>query len=407
MSFVQRMLGASAAPEARAITHSDLFGYNLENSHPHHGAHVSAEMAMQSSAVFACVRIISDSVSTLPLDFFREVKEARVPFRPIPVWAEFQGPTRRIDTISAMVVSMLLHGNAFAAIYRDRDDRIIDVMVLDPTTVSVELVDGEIKYRVLGGALLTAMDILHIPAMMMPGDLVGMSPIACARESISLSLAATTYGGAFFANGAVPGVAVEVPGELSDQGIRQLKKSWNDVHKGAANSHKLAVMTEGAKFTKVSVNPDDAQFLQTRQFQVSDITRIFGVPPHLVADASNSTSWGSGLAQQNTTFVQHTLRPLAERLETGFNWLMRSEGLPKNTFSKLVLDGLLRGDTMQRLESYEVGLRNGFYTIDEVRAWEDMPALTEEQKPKPAAPPAPPTTDTEESEEESEEDNDD
>jgi HK97 family phage portal protein len=387
MSFMTRLFGADSQ-ETRAMTHSDLWGMNVAEAGlaTAAGQNVTADTAMQVSTVFSCVRIISDNVSTLPLDIFNSENGTRKPFGKTPQWAKFQdGPLSKIDLMSQVTVSIMLAGNAFLATYRDATMRIIGLEVLDPETVTVRRVRGQTLYQINGGELLTRRDVLHIPGMMMPGALVGMNPIQYARESIGLSLSATQYGAAFFGNGALPGMTVEVPGELSDVGIKQLKRGWNDTHQGAGNSHKLAVLTEGAKFNQVTVNAKDAQFLETRQFQVTDITRIFGVPPHLVGDSSNSTSWGSGLAEQNTTFVQHTLRPMVERLETALNFLVRSEGLPDSVFVKLTLDGLLRGDTSERLASYAVGLASGFYTIDEVRAWEDLPPLPEASP----APPAP------------------
>jgi HK97 family phage portal protein len=380
MSVLGRALlggGGGGRLERRGTTFADLWGRGLDayGVRVASGQRVNSETAMQITAVFACVRILSDNVSTLPLDVFIRWDGVRKPFRPPPEWLAFKnGHLRKIDLLSQMVVSILLDGNAYVAVYRDADLRIVAMEVLDPARVQVRRDGADITYWV-NGARFSRLDILHVPGMMMPGALVGMSPVAYARETLGLSLAATEYGAAFFGNGALPGMVVEVPGELSDVGIQQLKLAWREVHQGAGNAHKLAVLTEGAKFTKVSVNPEDAQFLQTRQFQVPDVARIYGVPPHLIGDASGSTSWGSGLAEQNTAFVQHTLRPLVERIESGFNFLLRSEGLPDGAFVKLSLDGLLRGSNSERLDSYTRGIAAGFYTVDEVRAWEDLPPL--------------------------------
>ena len=378
MSIMKRILGVQA-DEQRATTFQDVWGKNLEDFGvaTAAGKNVNVETAMQVSAVFACVRIISDNVSTLPLDLYRTVGEGREKYTTVPEWAKFKFHFGKIDFLSQVAVSILTDGNAYVATHRDGGQQIIGLEVLDPATVTVKQVGIEHFYQINGGEYLTTREILHIPGMMLGGSHCGVSPIKYARESISLSLAATEYGAGFFGGGALPGMTVEVPGELSDVGIKALKRAWSDAHGGSGNAHKLAVLTEGAKFSKVTLDPDDAQFLQTRQFQVTDITRIFGVPPHLVGDSSNSTSWGSGLAQQNTTFVQHTLRPLVERIEAGLNWLIQSEGLPPGIFVKLSLDGLLRGDTQQRLDGYETGLRAGFYTINEVRDWEELPPLPE------------------------------
>jgi HK97 family phage portal protein len=381
VSIISRLLtGNEGAPGESRTTFADVWGRNLDayTSNNASGVSITSDTAMQITAVFACVRILSDNVSTLPLDTFINSGGGRKPFTPEPSWMRFEtGQLGKIDLLSQMVVSILLEGDAFVAIYRDASFRIISLQVLKPSTVTVEAKDGDVVYRINGGqAELTRMDILHVPGMMMPGALTGMSPVEYARESLGLSAAATQYGAAFFGGGALPGMTVEVPGELSTVGVKNLKRAWNDVHQGVGNSHKLAVLTEGAKFAKVTINPEDAQFLQTRQFQVPDVARIYGVPPHLIGDATGSTSWGSGLAEQNSAFVQHTLRPLVERMEAGFNWLLRSEGLPQGTFTKLTLDGLLRGSNKDRLDSYVAGLTAGFYTIDEVRAWENLAPIS-------------------------------
>jgi HK97 family phage portal protein len=386
VTVIRRLLtGNEGAPGEARTTFADVWGRNSSDygSNNSSGTNINADTAMQITAVFACVRILSDNVSTLPLDTFVSSGETRRPF-PAPQWMSFQlGGVGKIDIISQMVVSILLNGDAFVAIRRDGQFRVISLEVLNPADVTVHRVSGDTVYRINGGGSdLTRLDILHVPGMMMPGALTGMSPVEYARESLGLSAAATQYGAAFFGGGALPGMTVEVPGEMSNVGIKALKRAWNDVHQGAGNSHKLAVLTEGAKFTKVSVNPDDAQFLQTRQFQVPDVARIYGVPPHLIGDATGSTSWGSGLAEQNSSFVQHTLRPLVERIESGFNWLLHSEGLPADAFVKLTLDGMLRGSNKDRLESYVAGIEAGFYTIDEVRAWENLPPLPMSTKPQ-------------------------
>ena len=378
MSIIKRILGAQSS-EQRATTFQDVWGKNLDSfgAATAAGKNVTTETAMQVSTVFACIRIISDNVSTLPLELYLQTPQARERYPNVPEWAKFGSTVGKIDFINQLAVSILTDGNAYAATFRDGQNRIIGLQVLDPETVEVKKVGGQAVYLINGGSPLSSNDILHVPGMMFPASLTGISPITYARESISLSLAATEYGAKFFGGGALPGMVVEVPGELSEVGIKALKRGWNDAHAGAGNAHKLAVLTEGAQFSKVTIDPDDAQFLQTRQFQVTDITRIFGVPPHLVGDSSNSTSWGSGLAQQNTTFVQHTLRPLVERIEAGLNKLISSEGLPPGVFVKLALDGLLRGDTQQRLDGYATGLASGFYTINEVRDWEELPPLPE------------------------------
>jgi HK97 family phage portal protein len=384
--MIRSLLGLD---EKRSLSFQDVFGQGLDLTMYRgtaSGKHVGPESALTVSAVYGSVRILSDNVATFPVDSYIRWDGARKPFRPTPSWLAFeQGPHGKIEVLSQTMVSLLTAGNAYLALYRDPLGQVIFVEVLDPAQVTVQRAGADVRYTVNGTPGLTRMDVLHIPGMMLPGDLEGVSPITYARESIGLSMAATEYGAAFFGNGAIPGVAVEVDGPLSETGVKRLQAAWNEAHQGVGNAHKLAVLTEGAKFQKISVSPEDAQFLQTRAFQVSDIARIYGVPPHLLGDASGSTSWGSGLAEQNVAFVQHSLRPWVERIEAGLTHVMRTEGYPPGAFVKMNLDGLLRGDHERRMASYAVGIESGIYTVDEVRAWEELPPIPTSVEGEPTA----------------------
>lgn len=346
------------------------------------GKRVNTESALAVSAVYGSVRILSDSISTLPLGAYKAAGESRIRLEPYPEWLGFdRGPYGRIDVLSQIMVSLLTDGNAYIVTYRDRTGMVVWTEVIDPQAVSVERDGAALKYRINGSEQLTAMDVLHIPGMMLPGAITGMSPIQYARESIGLSIASTEYGAAFFGNGAIPKTVVETSSAMSEDGINRLKAAWQDTHGGSGNSNKLAVLTEGAKFSTVSIAPDDSQFVETRAFQVADIARIYGVPPHLLADSTGSTSWGSGLAAQNATFLQHSLRPWIERIEYGLTRTLISEGRGRDAFVKLNVDGLLRGDNKDRMDSYDKGLRSGLYTINEVRALEEMPPVDWGDKP--------------------------
>lgn len=408
--MIRELLGMKT--ERRSMTFQDVWGSGadliLGGRRTASGKTVNPETALTVSAVYGSIRILADNVSTFPIDSFIRRDGARKPYRPRPEWLEFrEGPFGKIEVLGQTMVSLLTDGNAYLATYRDRLGRIVWVEVLDPAAVSVERNGHELTYRV-NGQPVTRMDVLHIPGLMLPGAIEGISPIAYARESIGLSMAATEYGASFFGNGAVPGALVEVPGTLSEAGLRMMKASWQAAHGGSGNAHKLAVLTEGAKFTQVSISPEDAQFLQTRQFQVSDIARIYGVPPHLLGDTQKSTSWGSGLAEQNVAFVQHSLRPWVERIEAALTYAMHTEGHPRAAFVKLNVDGLLRGDHERRMNSYAVGIAAGIYTVNEARAWEDLPPVPwGDEPPQAMTPPPPPPPRPAEPEDEDDEDEED
>lgn len=343
--------------------------------HPSASGNPNTTDAMRLSAVFACLRLLSEAVSTLPLDTFQRDQGTRKPYRPRPDYLSFQPPQgSRIDYLSQVMLSLLTDGNAYVLTPRDRLGVPLDLIVLDPTLVQVTRNNGKTRYKVQNVDLDPQTDVMHIKGMMLPGAVKGLSPIAYARETIGLGLAAQSFGKAFFDNSALPSLVLMADGKLSQGAVDRWQATWNNSHKGTSNAHKVGVLEGGAKLEKVSVNPEDAQFLQTRQFQVPDIARIFGVPPHLIADASNSTSWGTGLQEQNIAFGQFSLRPWTERIEDGHGRLLTTHGLP-NVFVKLNLDALLRASLKDRYDSYQVGITAEFLTINEARKLEDLPPV--------------------------------
>lgn len=346
---------------------------------------VSNDDAMRLSAVFACLRLLSEAIATMPLDTFaRGHQGTRRPHRPRPDYLAFQPPQgSRIDYLSQVMLSLLTDGNAFVATPRRPDGTPLTLVVIDPRKVKVQQdARGEISYKV-GEDVYTDWDVMHIPGMRMPGALRGLSPLAYASETADLGLAAQQFGAGFFNNGALPAGLIEAPGEFSRSAAERAASMWDARHRGPANAGRVAVLTGGAKFTQVSVAPEEAQFLQVRAFQVADIARFFGVPPHLIADASNSTSWGSGLAEQNLAFGQFSLRPWVDRIEDAHGRLLTTHGMP-DVFVKLNMDALLRAGTKERYDAHAVGLDSGFLTADEVRRMEDLPPLP---KPDPPATP--------------------
>lgn len=336
----------------------------------------STTQSMRLSAVFACLRLLSEAVATLPLDTFVRLGGTRRPYRPRPDYLSFQPPQgSRINYLSQLMLSLLTDGNAFVLTPRDKLGVPLDLVVLDPSLVTVARSRGKRSYKCQGVALDPRNDVMHIEGMTLPGQVRGLSPIGYARETIGLGLAAQRFGAAFFDNGALPAAVIEVPGKFAQTSVDKFSATWNAKHQGVGNANKVGVLTEGAKLNKVSIQPNDAQFLETRQFQVPDVARIFGVPPHLIADASGSTSWGSGLAEQNLAFGQFSLRPWTERIEDGHGRLLTTHGLP-DVFIRLNLDALLRASLKDRYDAAAIGIVNGFLTINEARSLEDLPPVS-------------------------------
>jgi HK97 family phage portal protein len=344
--------------------------------HPGSNGTVSTDQAMRLSAVFACLRLLSEAVATLPLETFTRRDEVRFPV-PRPPYLAFAPPQQsRIDYLSQVMLSLLTDGNAYVLTPRDEMGEPVDLVVLDPGSVTVERKAGRVTYTCQDVRMDPRFDVMHIKGMMLPGEVKGLSPIAYARETITLGLSAQRYGTATFDNMALPAAVIQVPEgrNFSNDAAIRFRETWNANHRGPSNANRVGVLTGGAELKTVSINPEDAQFLETRQFQVPDVARIFGVPPHLIADASNSTSWGSGLAEQNLAFGSFSLRPWVTRIENSHDRLLSSHGRASD-FVKLNLDALLRASLKDQLEALSIGIENRIYTSEEGRALQDLPPL--------------------------------
>jgi HK97 family phage portal protein len=405
-----RMIGIELRGVDSPVSFSDVYGKGLDlfghGSNSKTGLVVTTDTALEVSTVYGCVRVLADTVSTLPLDQMVRWEGIPRPARPRAEWLEFrQGPWNQIQLFGMIMTSMLTSGNAYVVTVRDGNGIIQWLDILDPANVEPKrLADGSIVYEVtLANAqtkVVGPMDLKHIQGMMLPGRLKGLSPIQYGRETIGLARAATEFGGAFFGNGAIPGSTIEVPGLLSPTAAKVIKDTWEQAHRGVGNSGRIAVLTEGAKYAKVTMSPDEAQFLQTRQFQVPDIARFYGVPLQLLN--AEGPQFGTTTAEQNVAFVQHSLRPWIERLEAALTDLLRSEEpiRVKNSFVRLNVNNLLRGNMSERYTVWAVAVTQGILTINEVRkeeglppvAWGDAPIsvqVQEEPEPAPEADPNP------------------
>ena len=380
--MIRRLLGNRS--ENRSLSFQDVWGRGLDmtSARTSSGEVVTYDSALTLSAVYAAIRLLSDNVSTLKLDVLYRSQGSEQKFRPLPTWVGQMNPElRNHEVLGQIVTSLLLDGNAYISTLRDRTGRVVSISVLDPKTITPTMKTDEDGLSRISfqsdqaqGVEFTARDIVMVRNLLKPGQIEGVSPITAAREFLGLGLAVTKYGASFFGNGALPGAVIEVPGQLSEVGAQQLKSSWEAVHKGAANGSRLAVLTEGSKFSRqLSLSPEDSQFLQTKQATVQDVCRLYGVPPHLLADSSGSTSWGSGLAEQTTAFAQFSLRPLVTRVEAALTSIMRSEGIAV-AFAAFDLESMRRA-TNERWSTYSTAVQTGILSIDECRSYENLPAL--------------------------------
>lgn len=349
------------------------------------GVNVDEMRSLQTSAVYACVKILAETVASLPLHLFKREKDGK------KVWAEehplfqvlYESPNDEMTSFEfreTMMTSLLLWGNAYARIIR-KQGHVTELWYLKPQNMQVERDTSTHKLKYTYSDDVTnqtivykPQQILHIKGLSVDGVL-GLSPIGQAREAVGLALATEQYGAKFFGNGARPGGVLEHPGILKDP--EKLRESWNKVYQGARNSNKVAVLEEGMKYHSIGIAPEDAQFLETRKYQVNEICRIFRVPPHLVGDLERATF--SNIEHQSIEFVQHTIRPWLVRWEQAISKSLLDDTEKTLYFAKFNVDGLLRGDYKSRMEGYAIGRQNGWLSANDIRKLEDMAPIPSEQ----------------------------
>ncbi len=368
---LSRLLKPRASPKNRLYgsTYSFFFGGTAS------GKTVNERTAMQTTAVYACVRILAETIASLPLNVYRSTdngKEKAIDHQLYYLLHDEPNPEMTSFVFRETLMShLLLWGNAYAQIIRDGRGRILALYPLLPDRMTVDrTTDGQLyfEYRKdTGYVILRPEDILHIPGLGFDG-LVGYSPIAMAKNAIGMAIATEEYGGKFFANGASPGGVLEHPGVVKDPA--RIRESWNTVYQGSGNAHRIAVLEEGMKFQPIGIPPEQAQFLETRKFQTEEICRIFRVPPHLVANLDKATF--SNIEHQSISFVVHTIRPWLVRLEQGMNKALLTPSEKGQYFVGFVVDGLLRGDYASRMQGYAIGIQNGFLSPNDVRTLENM-----------------------------------
>lgn len=268
---------------------------------------------MQTTAVYACVRILAEAIAGLPLQLYRykpdDSKEKALD-HPLYYLLHTEPNPEMTSFIfrETLMSHLLMWGNAYAQIIRDGAGRVLSLYSLLPSRMTVDRTDGGqlfYEYRTdASSVILHPQNVLHIPGLEFDG-LVGYSPIAMAKNAIDMAIATEEYGAKFFANGANPGGVLEHPGVVKDP--KRVRESWNAVYQGSGNAHRIAVLEEGMKFNSIGIPPEQAQFLETRKFQINEIARIFRVPPHMVGDLEKSSF--SNIEQQSLEFVKYTLDP--------------------------------------------------------------------------------------------------
>lgn len=367
-------------------------GYSFLFGRTTSGKPVNERTAMQTTAVYACVRILAEAVASLPLHVYEYQDDGGkklVHDHPL-YYLLHDEPNPEMTSFvfrETLMSHLLIWGNAYAQIIRDGAGRVLGLYPLLPDKMEVQRDDkGNIYYvysrnsdenptfKEYGNIRLKAEDVLHIPGLGFDG-LIGYSPIAMAKNAVGMTLACEEYGASFFANGANPGGVLEHPGVLKDPS--KVRESWNSVYRGVNNAHKIAVLEEGMKYQQIGIPPEEAQFLETRKFQINEIARLYRIPPHMVGDLDKSSF--SNIEQQSLEFVKYTLDPWVIRWEQSLQRSLLLPGEKGKYFIKLNVDGLLRGDYQSRMNGYAVGRQNGWFSANDIREMENMNPIPDEE----------------------------
>ena len=355
------------------------------------GKNVNERTAMQITAVYACVRILAESVAQLPLHLYKYNKtggkEKAVDHSLYRLLHDEPNPEMTSFVFrETMMTHLLLYGNAYAQIIRNGKGEVVSLYPLMANRMRVDRDENGVLFyeyqhmndeaNTMKGTMvrLKQKDVFHIVGLSADG-VVGYSPIAMAKNAIGMSIACEEYGSKFFNNGAVPGGVLEHPEHLKKPEL--VRESWQNTFGGSGNAGKVAVLEEGMKYHPISIPNNEAQFLETRKFQISEIARIFRVPNHMISDLEHSSF--NNIEQQSLEFVKYTLDPWIARWEQAIVKSLLNENEKKDYFVKFNLDGLLRGDYQSRMQGYSVARQNGWMTTNDIRSLEQLDMIPEEK----------------------------
>lgn len=353
------------------------------------GRRVTERTAMQMTAVYSCVRILSETLASLPLHIYEssETNSRKATKHPLYKLLHDEPNPEMTSFIfrETLMTHLLLWGNAYAQIIRNGKGEVLALYPLMPDRMRVDrdeygqlyyeymLSDSDANAKESGAVRLSTQDILHIPGLGFDG-LVGYSPIAMAKNAIGMAIATEEYGAAFFANGATPSGILTHPGVIKNP--EAMRESWSKGF-GGRNSHKVAILEEGMNYTPISIAPNEAQFLETRKFQLNEIARIFRVPPHMVGDLEKSSF--SNIEQQSLEFVKYTLDPWVSRFEQAMTRRLLTDDEKKKYYIKFNVDGLMRGDYQSRMNGYATARQNGWMSANDIRALENLDLISDEE----------------------------
>ena len=362
------------------VSAAETFYFGSSNA----GKTVNPRNAVQVSTVYACVRVIAETIASLPFGIYEETDKGSKKAVDHPLYRLLHDePNSEMTSFvlrEVMMTHLLLWGNCYIQIIRNGKAKIAGLYPLLPDRMEVDrdTKTGALTYTYTttegSQVSLRPADVLHIPGLGFDG-VMGYSPIALEKNAIGLGIAAEEYGSTFFKNGARPSGILSHPGHVSDPA--KVRSSWNAAYGGSSNGGKVAVLEEGMSFSPISIPNNEAQFLETRKFQVEEICRIYRVPPHLVGNLDRATF--SNIENQSIDFAVHTIRPWLVRIEQAMNRALLSDNEKGHFYTQFNIDGLMRGDYKSRMEGYSIARQNGWMSANDIRALENMnPIPTEE-----------------------------
>ena len=365
----------------RAISYQTIWGAGEDFSglQSLSATKIDSDSAFEVNAIFSAVSLISDTVASLPVDAYIRRGGSRFAFRPKPEWVMRPDvDTTKEAFWGAVIVSLLLDGNAFIRVYSNERSQIVNLNVLNPHHVKIKRNGlGRIMFEVEGeDKMLNSDEVIFIPDVVRPGHIRGVSRVDALKTNWGLAMALENYAAKFFGSGTQTSGVIEFPGNLTGEQAKNLQESFDSRHKGWNKAHRTAVISGGAKYVPTSVENDKAQFLDSRRLAVEDVARAFNIPPNLLGVQGSFTY--ASVEQNNQAFVTHTLRPIIQKLEGAFSPLLARSPGGSEAFIKFNLDGLLRADINTRMSAYSTGLQAGFLTINDVRRLEDFRPIDDE-----------------------------
>lgn len=348
------------------------------------GVPVTPETAYRLSAIYRCIALLAGLIGALPLHAYRKEGEARRPID-LPVVDDPHPDKTAFEVWEFVGQSLLSWGNGYAFKQRDRLDRIRELEPVHPKDVRVEKRADWItpnlnptgkRFIIRSGTTeksYTPFDLLHVPGLSYDG-LVGMSPIGMARQGIGLAMAAERFGARMFSEGALLQGVLETEQPLEPDAADRLKAQWSAKTSGSAAHWSIPILDSGAQYKPIGLPPEDVQYIETRRFTIQEAARLYGIPPHLIGDVERSTSWGTGIEQQNMQMLTFTADPWLVRIEQRVSKEVAEPG-DARVYTRHNRSALLRADTAARFLAYQRAINNGWMSADEIRALEEKDPL--------------------------------